>query len=165
MREAGIFVRLAWSLVLLSWIIPYGTTLMAIKIYLLLNGLLYLLFGLWCALDPNWTAHAVGFSLPAAQGIAEFVAVYGGLEFGVGVFFLLCAFDARFRLAGVLFGVCFYTGIFVFRTFAISQVGFDLGAGRNFYASEFLLMTWSWVLVTACYSTTRRNPTPAITDR
>ena len=126
-----------------------GTVPKTAKLYLYLNALLYIIFGAWCALDPTWTAQAVGFSLPGNQGLAEFVAVYGGLEFGVGVFFLLCArsFSFQLKYAGVLFGACFYTGICIFRTFAIAQVGFDIGAGINFYISECVLTLWSLILL------------------
>ena len=117
------------------------------KIYLIVNALLYIVFGIWCALDYSGTSQAVGFNLPAAQGVAEFVAVYGGLEFGVGAFFLLCVLRPALQLAGILFGTCFYLGIFVFRSYAISQVGFDLGAGINFYIAEGCFTLWSLYLL------------------
>ena len=116
------------------------------RLYLWLNAFLYLGFGLWCAAAPEWTAAAVGFALPGAQGFAEYVAVYGGLEFGVGIFFLLCARSAALAPAGILFGACFYTCLFLFRTFAISKVGFDIGAGVNFYATEAAFTIWSLYL-------------------
>lgn len=117
------------------------------ELYLWINGLLYLVFGLWCAIDPVWTSQAVGFHLPGNQGLAEFVAVYGGLEFGVGVFFLLAARTSSLRYAGLLFGTCFYLGIFTFRTFQIAQIGFDIGAGLNFYIAEAVFAAWSVLLL------------------
>ena len=114
-----------------------------IKSYLYLNSILYIVFGVWCAVDPLWTSAAVGFALPGAQGFAEYVAVYGGMEFGIGIFFLITALKAPLTQAGVLFGACFYSGIFVFRSFALMQVGLDIGAGLNFYISEGLLTAWS----------------------
>lgn len=116
------------------------------KIYLYINAVLYLVFGVWCAAAPEWTATAVGFALPGAQGIAEYVAVYGGLEFGVGAFLLICARNASLVNAGILFGACFYVGLFCFRTIAIAQVGTDIGAGLNFYIAEFVFMLWSLYL-------------------
>jgi len=85
--------------------------------------------------------------LPGNQGFAEYVAVYGGLEFGVGVFFLLSALHPTLSRAGVIFGACFYLGIFVFRTIAIAQVGTDIGSGLNFYIAEGILAAWSVVLL------------------
>lgn len=120
---------------------------MQVKIYLYLNAVLYLIFGAWCAISPEWTASAVGFTLPGAQGIAEYIAVYGGLEFGVGVFFLLCALRPSLAKSGILFGACFYTGICVFRTIALLQVGLEIGNGINFYVSECIFTFWSLYLV------------------
>jgi hypothetical protein len=118
-----------------------------VELYLFVNGLMYIVFGLWCAIDPMWTAQAVGFHLPGNQGLAEFVAVYGGLEFGVGAFFILAARSSALRHAGLLFGTCFYLGIFVFRSFQIAQTGFDIGAGLNFYIAEGVFVLWSvWLL-------------------
>lgn len=118
-----------------------------LKLYLLVNALLYFIFGIWCAVAPEWTAAAVGLSFPSAQGYAEYVAVYGGLEFGVGLFFLLCARTSSLATAGILFGTCFYVGLFCFRSLAILRTGLDIGNGVNFYLAEFLFMSWSLYLV------------------
>ncbi len=120
---------------------------MSIKIYLYVNAFLYIVFGIWCAVSPEWTAAAVGFALPGAQGFAEYVAVYGGLEFGVGVFFLLCALRPSLAKAGILFGTCFYSGICIFRTIALLQVGLAIGAGMNFYITECIFTLWSLYLL------------------
>ena len=117
------------------------------KLYLYSNALLYLIFGVWCAIAPFWTAQAVGFNLIGNQGFAEYVAVYGGLEFGVGVFFLICAINSQLPRVGVVFGSCFYLGIFIFRTIAIAQVGIDIGSGLNFYIAEGVLAGWSMLLL------------------
>jgi Domain of unknown function (DUF4345) len=116
---------------------------MELKLYLIINALLYLVFGAWCALAPEWTSAAVGLGLLGAQGFTEFIAVYGGLEVGVGVFFLICAFQSKWARAGVLFGVCFYLGIVLFRTLAIASVGLDIGNALNFYIAEALFSLWS----------------------
>lgn len=117
------------------------------KAYLIVNSAIYIIFGIWCAVAPYWTAEAVGFSLLGNQGFAEYVAVYGGLEFGVGIFFLLSALNPSLTRAGIIFGACFYLGIFLFRTIAIAQVGSDIGSGFNFYIAEGVLAVWSVVLL------------------
>jgi hypothetical protein len=118
-----------------------------IKFYLLINAILYFIFAIWCTLDPYWTAEAVGFQLPSNQGYAEFVAVYGGLEFSVGLFFLITALIKRYNLIGIIFGSCFYTSLFMFRTIAIITVGINIGAGINFYITEALFTVWSLLLL------------------
>lgn len=115
--------------------------------FLLVNGLLYVALGLWCGIEPKWCAAAVGFTLPNAQAYAEFVAVYGGLEFGVGVFFLYSATSAVRRATGVVFGACFYLGICVFRISALWRVGTQIGNGVNFFALECLFALISLALL------------------
>jgi hypothetical protein len=117
------------------------------RLFLLLNAALYIVFGLWCALAPEWTAQAVGLNFPGAQGFAEYVAVYGGLEFGVGIFFLLTATQLDLQRAGILFAACFYGGIALFRTGAILLHSADIGAGMNFYIAEVCFAVWSMWLV------------------
>lgn len=116
---------------------------MELTIYLAINAILYLLFGLWCAISPEYTSTAVGLQIPAQQGFTEYIAVYGGLEFGVGVFFLLSVLKANLRLPGVVFGTCFYCGLAAFRTYAIAKVGTDIGAALNFYIAEVSFAVWS----------------------
>jgi hypothetical protein len=45
--------------------------------------------GVWCSLDPDTTAEAVGFSLMFGKGQSEFLTVYGGWEVAMGIVFLL----------------------------------------------------------------------------
>lgn len=116
---------------------------MELTIYLVINACLYLLFGIWCALSPEYTSSAVGLVIPGNQGFTEYIAVYGGLEFGVGVFFLLAILKRHLRFPGLVFGTCFYCGLAFFRTFAIANVGTDIGAALNFYVAEVSFAIWS----------------------
>jgi hypothetical protein len=120
---------------------------MELTIYLAINACLYLLFGAWCALSPEYTSSAVGLLIPTQQGYTEYIAVYGGLEFGVGVFFLLALLKSHLRVPGLVFGACFYCGLALFRTFAIAKVGTDIGAALNFYIAEVSFAAWSLRLV------------------
>lgn len=121
---------------------------MELSIFLAINAALYLLFGAWCALSPDYTSSAVGILIPTQQGFTEFVAVYGGLEFGVGVFFLLSLIKSHLRPAALVFGACFYCGLAAFRTFAIAKVGTDIGPALNFYTAEVIFALWSIRLLT-----------------
>lgn len=68
------------------------TLLMLAMIFLIVNGVLYLALGIWCAALPGTTSQAVGFNLASNGGKSEFITVYGGLEVSMGLFFLFCAF-------------------------------------------------------------------------
>ena len=61
------------------------------QIFLAIVSLLYVGLGVWCTLAPGTTSQKVGFELPADAGRSEFVTVYGGLEFGMGLVFAVGA--------------------------------------------------------------------------
>lgn len=62
---------------------------MIVKAFLTLVGVLYLVLALWCTALPAKTSQHVGFALQGGSGQSEFMAVYGGLEFGMALLFLL----------------------------------------------------------------------------
>lgn len=62
---------------------------MTARVFLAIVGLAYLLLAGWCALRPDQTSASVGFTLQKGSGQSEFLTVYGGLEFALGVVFLL----------------------------------------------------------------------------
>ena len=59
------------------------------KIYLTLVGVLYAGLAIWCVAMPAATSAKVGFTLNGDSGRSEFMTVYGGLEFGLSLVFLL----------------------------------------------------------------------------
>jgi hypothetical protein len=84
--------------------------------FLAINAAGYIILGLLCAFAPHYTAELVGFALPNAKGLVEYIAVYGGLEFGMGIFFAFTFFFKNLGNAGVLFSLCLYSAIVAFRT-------------------------------------------------
>lgn len=117
------------------------------KFYLLVQGILFSILGVWCAVKPEGTSEKVGFSLKGAQGFAEFIAVYGGLEFGLGLFFLWSFSSGDSLKAGVCLASCIYLSIALFRTFSLVRYGTDIGAGYYFFLSEILFATWGLILL------------------
>jgi hypothetical protein len=59
------------------------------RMFLTLVGVLYLCLAAWCSVSPQTTSRTVGFELRPGAGQSEFLTVYGGLEFGMALFFLL----------------------------------------------------------------------------
>ncbi len=115
-------------------------------IYLIVNAVMYFGLGVWCALSPTKTSEAVGFTLKNPQGIAEYIAVYGGLEFSLGLFFLIAALSPLYSQAGLLLGVLLYGCLALFRAYAMFAHSSDIQAGWNFFALEIALFLWSVVL-------------------
>jgi hypothetical protein len=85
------------------------------KIYLLFNAALYVFFALLCTLRYGGTTRAQGFLELDNNGRCEYLAVYGGMEMGFAVFYVLCAMKAEWRGAGILFSLCMYAGIVAWR--------------------------------------------------
>lgn len=88
---------------------------MAALVFLVFQGVLYAGLAAWCTLDPFGTSAALGFDLTSASGVSEYVTVYGGLELGLAAFFFLAASVAAWRVPGVLFALCLYGCLALFR--------------------------------------------------
>ncbi len=124
--------------------------------YLYFNAAAYIVFAVWCTLMPEKTAGFLGLALPTASGKSEYITVYGGLEFGVAMFFLVCAIKPELRSAGLLFALLFYGGLIVWR---LGTFVFLSGIGRTtfyFGASELLL----GLAALGIWLTQRAAPTP-----
>lgn len=83
------------------------------RFYLYFNAALYLLFAIWCTLAPAATAAGIGYVVLSPSGMSEFLVVYGGMELGFAAFFTWCA--SRAERAGLLFALCLYAPIVVWR--------------------------------------------------
>ena len=60
-------------------------------VVLVLAGLGFLGFGLWLVVDPAGGLATVDIAATSPAGLIELRGFYGGLELGLGVFFLMCA--------------------------------------------------------------------------
>jgi len=85
------------------------------KIFLIVNGVLYVALALWCTLLPTQTSQAIGFGLPNNSARSEYIVVYGGLELAMGAFFLLCAFKQNMTEAGLWFALLTYGCLMLYR--------------------------------------------------
>jgi hypothetical protein len=86
-----------------------------IRAYLLVSAVLYVAFAVWCTLAPTKTASFLGLSFRSGSGKSEYITVYGGLEFGVAMFFLAAALRPELRWAGLVFAILFYAGLVIWR--------------------------------------------------
>ncbi|MEI6233718.1 MAG: hypothetical protein WCT04_11735 [Planctomycetota bacterium] len=84
-------------------------------VYLWLNAIIYLVFGLLCTLNLDKITAAQGFLKLDNNGRCEYLAVYGGMEIGFAIFYALCALKPAYRSAGILFSLCLYGGICTWR--------------------------------------------------
>lgn len=88
-------------------------------LYLYFNAAMYVVFGLWCALDADGTAANLGYTSLSASGHTEYLAVYGGLQWGLGLMFAYFAAKPPLRRVGVLVAIALYAPIVLHRNIAI----------------------------------------------
>jgi hypothetical protein len=116
------------------------------RTFLFVNAILYILFALWCTVAPTKTAEVVGLAFRSGSGKSEYITVYGGLEFGVAMFFLVAALRPELRDAGLLFGLLFYAGLVVWRIPGLLTIPGIAKTTYFFAGAEFLFGVWALVL-------------------
>ena len=92
-----------------------------IPIYLWINAALYLIFAVWMTLLPTRTAAAVGYISLDNSGRSEFLVVYGGLQLGLAGFFAWTAWQPPLQKTGVIFALCLYAPIVVYRLVTLGR--------------------------------------------
>jgi hypothetical protein len=112
------------------------------RIFVCLIGVLYVGLGLYCSLLPGRASKSVGFQLDPGSGQSEFLTVYGGLEVGMGLVFLLPLLrpaETEFALRACLI---IHGCLVLFRS-----IGFALF--RNFASTTYNLAIGEWVILLA----------------
>lgn len=89
---------------------------MTAKIFLILVSVLYFGLAIWCCVRPDLTSAKVGFDLVNDSGRSEFMTVYGGLEFGIAVIFLLTALRPEAIGWGLLACTIIHGSLVLFRS-------------------------------------------------
>lgn len=86
-----------------------------LKLFFGLNAAIYFGLALWCTFSPTKTAAAQGFMQLTGAGRAEYLTVYGGLQFGLGLFFVALAMTPRWQEMGLVFALCVYGPLVLWR--------------------------------------------------
>ena len=116
-------------------------------IYLWLNAVMYLFLGAWCTVMPDKTATSIGFAFTKAGARSEYITVYGGMEVGLGVFFMLTALNPAWRQAGLLLGLCLYGGLALWRLYTFLTIDGVTGFPRFAFVLESVLFVAALLLV------------------
>ena len=110
------------------------------------NAVLYAVFAVWCTVVPRQVMGFLGLGDTARQGFTEFMAVYGGLQAGLAVFFALAALLPAMSRAGVACSLCIYGGVVAWRSAALLLHGVPEDKGIfAVFALEVALLAWSAV--------------------
>lgn len=118
-----------------------------ITAYLWFNGALYGLFALWCTLRPEQTSSFLGLEPKGTKGMSEYVAVYGGLEAGLAVFYGLSATRAQWQEPALWMSACIYLGLVLFRSIVAFRSGFALGTAWGALGLELVMGVVAVVLL------------------
>lgn len=107
-------------------------------------GCLYLLSGGWCAFAPGLAAGFLGFSFTGSTGYAEFFAVYGGLQVGLGAAIVMCSLNSRYIEAALYFSAILSTSLLTFRIVGMLLFGFSAElAGMALLETLIALALWT----------------------
>ena len=75
---------------------------MATRIFLRLSALLWVLYGLYCFVEPSQLAEAAGVAASTTTGTIELRAMYGGLQVAIGLLAGAAVFTPRLQPAALL---------------------------------------------------------------
>lgn len=116
------------------------------RAYLLTNAGLYALFAVWCTLKPSSTATSLGYVSRNAAGESEYLVIYGGLQFGLAAFFWWAARESSTQLSGLVFALCLYVPIVIYRVITVIK-GWPLpGLTLSVAALEIGLLLWGLLI-------------------
>jgi hypothetical protein len=85
------------------------------KIFLGLSVLLWLPYGLYCVLAPEYLAEIAGVVGATATGTTEIRAMYGGLQAGIGALCLTALLNAEFEKTALVTVFFLSAGLFLGR--------------------------------------------------
>ena len=110
------------------------------RTYLFINTVLYLLLSAWCVVSPESTAAFIGFATTSPAGQSEWLAVYGGLQGALGIFFLHAGLSKRHQSSAIMLACYLYTGLVAFRLLSVYETGFAvLGNAKMTLGLEVVL--------------------------
>lgn len=89
------------------------------RIYLTIVGLLYAGLAAWCTFSPMATSAKVGFELPGDSGKSEFMTVYGGLEFGMALIFLMPLLRKDATAFSLIGCICIHASLVAWRSVSL----------------------------------------------
>jgi hypothetical protein len=123
------------------------------RLVLAFVALVFIGFGFAFLYNPVEMAAIASITLPTPAARTDVRAMYGGLEFGVGVFLLLCALRREFVRIGLFAAACALVSMATARSVGLLLDGFT--------ALQFIIALTEWVgggLVTWGALVTRPGP-------
>ena len=117
---------------------------LATRVFLGLEALVWLPYGVFCFVQPTYLAEAAGVAATTATGTVELQAMYGGLQAGLGVLAALAVMRADLARPALLALFFLAAGLGLARLFAALTLG-----GFSVYTSVALVFAWVTAAVAA----------------
>jgi hypothetical protein len=92
-------------------------------VFLWINAIAYAGLSLLCVVRLRATATSLGYITLGSGGVSEFATVYGGLQLGLALFFAVCAMSPAMQRDGLIFAICLYVPLALFRTISLVATG------------------------------------------
>lgn len=118
-----------------------------IQIYLYINAFFYFVFSVWCVMKLYATSNFLGYQFVDNSGKVEYMTVYGGMQLGFSVFFIIMAYYPSLNNAGLIFSVAIYSCIVILRTISALYFGNIQNATYMVGALEYILCIWGIILL------------------
>lgn len=96
------------------------------RVILALIGLTFAGFGFAFIFNPDEMAALADLTLTVPSARTDLRAMYGGLEFGIGIFLLMCALRQRFVRVGLFAAACALVSMATARTVGLMMDGFNI---------------------------------------
>jgi hypothetical protein len=93
------------------------------RLFLVVNALLWGLYGLYCLVQPEFLAEAAGVTGTNATGVTELRAMYGGLQAALGVLALVAALRVDLERTALIAIAFLAGGLFVGRLYGVITDG------------------------------------------
>ena len=77
---------------------------------------MYVGLAIWCTLAPTVTSQKVGFDVKPGSGQSEYLVIYGGLELGMALVFLMPLLNSQYLDGSLLACVLIHACLVLFRT-------------------------------------------------
>lgn len=129
----------------------------AIKIYLIVSILIWLPYGIYCALFPEYLDGAAGVVGATPTGTTEIRAMYGGLQASIGVMCVAAFFREEMARSAMLAIAFLASGLFLVRLagFLVDGSGSDYTHGVLVFESSYAVAT---ILLLRRTATSATNP-------
>lgn len=116
------------------------------RIFLAAIGFLYLALAAWCSLKPQETSEKVGFQLRPGSGQSEFLVIYGGLELGLALLFLLPLVRPEHLRSSLLSCLILHACLVAFRSVSFFLYSDILPMTRKLAFFEWLILICAAIL-------------------